>query len=93
MNNSGERTAQLLWAELVTVAEAPGTQAGLWPEGEKPERVPQGRGGWGFGKSPGDPRQAQCFQGWPAQRLAMVSSPAESCLARRASGAFNEGQW
>ena len=44
MNNSSERTAQLLWAELVTVAEAQVTQAGLWPEGEKPERVPQGGG-------------------------------------------------
>lgn len=94
LNNSSERTAQLLWAvELVTVAEAQVTQAGLWPEGEKPERVPQRQEGLGFGKSPGDPRQAQCFQGWLVQRLAMVSFPAESCLARRAAGAFDQGQW
>ena len=94
MNNSSERTAQLLWAvELVTVAEAQVTQAGLWPEGEKPERVPQRQEGLGFGKSPGDPRQAQCFQGWLVQRLAMVSFPAESWLARRAAGAFDQGQW
>lgn len=94
LNNSSERTAQLLWAvELVTVAEAQVTQAGLWPEGEKPERVPQRQEGLGFGKSPGDPRQAHCFQGWLVQRLAMVSFPAESWLARRAAGAFDQGQW
>lgn len=34
-----KRRAQLLWAvELVTAAEAQVTQAGLWPEGEKPGR-------------------------------------------------------
>lgn len=53
MNNSSERTAQLLWAvELVTVAEAQVTQAGLWPEGEKPGRVPQREEGLGLWEEP-----------------------------------------
>ena len=53
LNNSSERTAQLLWAvELVTVAEAQVTQAGLWPEGEKPGRVPQREEGLGLWEEP-----------------------------------------
>lgn len=52
MNNSSERTAQLLWAEMVTVAEAQVTQAGLWPEREKPERVPQWEEGLGLWEEP-----------------------------------------
>lgn len=41
-----KRRARLLWAvELVTVAEAQVTPAGLWPEGEKPGREGSPEGG------------------------------------------------
>lgn len=52
LNNSSKKGAQLLWAvELVMVAEAQVTQAGLWPEGEKPGRVPQGGGAGALGRA------------------------------------------